>query len=136
MTLPPHTASKENDVRPVVEGARTGGADGTSTRTHDSTSCTVEPHPCVGWSQSVPGLCPALFFRPQRLQAAWGGSALGTIQPLPKRSVNTCCAAAACPVQAIVVAWRDGSQTQISTGAPCVTLEPGPRSKTAGASWL
>ena len=49
MALPPHTTStREDDVRPVVEGARTGRADGTSTRRYDTTSCTVGSHPCGG----------------------------------------------------------------------------------------
>src|SRR5260221_5202867 len=48
--------------------------DDASTRRHDTTSCTAGSHPCGGGSQPVPGLCPVLFFRPRRLQAAWGGS--------------------------------------------------------------
>src|SRR5258707_7047532 len=41
-----------------------GRADDTNTSTPSRTSCTVRSHPCGGGSQSVPGLCPVLFFRP------------------------------------------------------------------------
>jgi hypothetical protein len=45
MTLPPHiTGSREDYVRSVVEGARTGRADGTTTRTQCKTCCTVGSH--------------------------------------------------------------------------------------------
>ena len=79
-------------------------------------------------------LCPALSFRPQVFklhgeEAFWHNPA-----PAEAQREHVLRAAAACPVQAIVVAWRDGSQTQISREAPCVTLEPGLLSKTAGAS--
>src|SRR5258708_14435860 len=63
---------------PGAENAREqkGRADDTNTSTPSRTCCTVRSYPCGGGSQSVPGLCPVLFFRPQRLHAAWGGSAL------------------------------------------------------------
>ena len=48
MTLPPHNTSREDDVRPVVEGARTGRADDTRTPTHDRICCTAGSHPCGG----------------------------------------------------------------------------------------